>query len=229
MITAFQTLLTVGATHTYYGGPSADFEFVVPEDTARILAGGRMLARRLSDERLHVAFEADDSGAPRLPSTGKVLRLGLRLMNPYFDNFTDLAPAPPGAIRVYRNAPDPTTLAAPVTTTLVGQVFSHALSRPARPATVTVVRGGPPLRSTTVTAAAQTSVAFDITGMEPGSLTVEEVYPGGVRQTTPCYLDGELRRLGAFGVVEIAIAAAFYDQAQAFDLDFTSRLQTLKY
>lgn len=229
MITSFETLLSVGGSHSYYDGPNADLEFVIPKDTARVLNGGRMLARTLPDLRLHVAFEADESGSQRVTSTGRVLRLGLRLVNPYFSNFTDLNEQPLGSIRLYRNVPDPTKLGPPAATMLVGRIFSHPISLSARPVTVSVVRESRALRSETVAAAAQSSVAFDVTGVDPGSLAIEEVYPGAVKRSADYYLDAGLRREGVFGIVEIAIEAGFYAQAPAFDLTFAARRQTIKY
>jgi hypothetical protein len=229
MITNFETLLSVGSTHSYYEGPSADLEFVIPEDSVRVLGGGRMLSRILPDVRLYVAFEADESGSQRVTSDGKVLRLGLRLVNPYFSNFTDLTEQPLGSIRLYRNVPDPTKLGPPSATTLVGNIFSHTISRSARPVTVTAAREGRALRSETVSAEAQPSVAFDVTGIDPGSLAIEEVYPGAVKRSADYYLDAGLRSEGVFGIVEIAIEAGFYAQPATFDLTFAAKKQTLKY
>lgn len=228
MITRFAPLLTLGVTHAYNAGPSFDFEFLLPEDTAALVRGRRLVARTLSDLRLHVGFEADESGVARADPGGVTLRVGLRLLNPWFDNVTALAERPLGSILVYRNSPDPRKLGPPATLRLVGPVFSHTLGRSERPATVSLVRGDETLRALTATAGVA-SVAFDARGIAPGALRIDERYPGGARPQTDAYLDGDLQRQGVLAVVEITIDDAFPAQAPALELSFTAREETLKY
>jgi len=110
----FAALLTLDVVHAYYGGSSEDFEFTLPSRTERLLAGGRLLAKS-REGRLTVLFEKDENGDPKLPLSGATLQFGLKLLNPYFSNFT-APPLPPGeGLPLYRNAgADPAALQPPV-------------------------------------------------------------------------------------------------------------------
>ena len=161
----FKTLFTLAVTHAYYGGPCRDLGFVLPGETERLLGGGRMLAKEL-DGRLHVLFEAVDGGAPLVSAAGRVLRIGLKLLNPSFPNFSapvfDPATDPAAGTPFYSNAGDPLHLGAP----------------------------------------------------QPVALT--DLAP-------------DLAREGVFGVVEVRIAAGFYDAPAAFEIAFAARQETLRY
>src|SRR4051794_34457444 len=109
MTTAFARLFALGITHGYYGGPSRDFAFTIPTDTSGMLAGHRMIAREIDGE-LVVASELNAAGSgPMADAGGARLRFGLRLTNPYFGAFTELAAVLPGTLRLYDNdaAPGP--------------------------------------------------------------------------------------------------------------------------
>lgn len=230
MTTRFLVLCTLDVTHVYYGGSCRDFTFVIPDDVAGLLRRGRLLQRTL-DGKLYVLFEADENDAPLTPLPGAVMRIGLRLNNAFFSNFTSLAFSPGSAVAVYTNGAGGTQLGAPATALLSGRLLTAALSQDARPATVTATNAGglapPPI---VVTAAAdQESVSFDLTGFPPGLYTVVEKYPGNVEHTSVFYLAPELAHEPLFGVVEIAIAAGFYAAPPAFSIAFDARAETLKY
>lgn len=114
MTIEFAPLLTLEVVHGYYVGRSLDFEFTTPSATERRLAGGRLLAKT-RDGLLTVLFEKGAGNAPLIPLTGKTLQIGLRLLNPYFSNFTAL-PFPSGeGLPLYRNGgADHTQLQPPV-------------------------------------------------------------------------------------------------------------------
>lgn len=161
MSVLFKPLFTLAVTHAYYGGPCGDLGFVLPPETERLLGGGRLLAKPF-DGRLHVLFEADEDGEPLVSAAGRSLRIGLRLLNPAFRNFSELAVDPAGGALLYSNAGDPAHLGAPQ--------------------------------------------AIVLKDLEP-----------------------ELAREGVFGVVEVRIAAAFYDAPAAFEIAFAARQETLRY
>jgi hypothetical protein len=105
----FAPLFTLEVAHDYYGGRCADFEFTTPSAAARLLAGGRLLAKE-RDSRLHVLYEKDS-----VRIDGRTLQLGLRLRNPYFAHFSELPFLPGEGLALYRNAgADPSVLQAPV-------------------------------------------------------------------------------------------------------------------
>lgn len=106
----FAPLFTLEVEHAYYGGRCPDFEFALPAPSARLAAGGRLVAKTQED-RLTVLYEKDAAGAPLASLAGLTLQVGLRLANPYFSNFTALAFAPGEGLPLYRNAgADPAVL-----------------------------------------------------------------------------------------------------------------------
>jgi hypothetical protein len=229
MMTRFETLFVVSVTHAYYGGPCPDVGFVIPADTAQWLRNGKLLARELKG-KLYVLFEADKTGVALKPMPGQTLRFGLRLLNPFFSNFTKLAPAFPLKKLLYRNAAAPAALDAPVQVSLAGQVFSVPLSDSARPVTVTLKdNAGLALRTEEITATmGRPAVSYDLTGLEPGAYSIAEAYPNNTIESS-YYSDPELVKSGIFGVVEIKIGSGFYGAPPDFQIAFEARSETLKY
>jgi len=114
MTIEFAPLLTLEVVHDYYHGRCLDFELVIPAATERRLAGGRLLAKT-RDGLVTVLFEKGAGSAPLVALTGKTLQFGLRLLNPYFSNFTALPFAPSEGLPLYRNSgADHTRLQPPV-------------------------------------------------------------------------------------------------------------------
>lgn len=230
MRSRFDRLFSLGVSHTYYADACTDFDFVVPAESARTLGRGKLLAR-VRDGVLHVLFEGDEGGAPRVPLPSAVVRVGLRLNNPSLHNFTHPAPPVAPGLLLYRNHASPTALDAAQACTLVGSVFAHTITQVTRPVTVTVKDdGGGVLGTETVTAAAdQPSVSFDLGGVAPGPVSLDEDYGAGGVVTVPYYAHPELQREGVSSVVEIALQGGFYAAAPAFTVAFTARLETLRY
>jgi hypothetical protein len=221
----FDILLSLKVTHAYYGGLCRDFSFVLPQDTIKLMRGHRLISRDL-DGVLHVLYPSDESSAPLV---GKTLRIGLKLLNPGFGNFTEIGFNPTSVSAFYRNDAVPGQLDAPEHVTLIGQKLTLALTEAARPATIELRdASGDTLRSETVEDD-RSSVSFDLTGVPPCSCTVEETYPGNVIHSTDCYLDPELRQAGVLGLVEIRIDEAFPASHPAFEIAFDSRREILKY
>ena len=228
MNTRVERLFTLSVIHAYYAGLCPDFAFTVPSDTARLLEGGRLFAKVIRDE-LAVVYELNGAQTgPRVTSTGRRLRFGLRLVNPDFRNFTALPAVPPGTLHIYGNRTTPTSLDAAETLACTADVFAHPLSGTTRPVTVSVLRGGATLRTETV-ADGRASASFDLRGLDPGRIEIEETFAGPVTHRTPYYLDTEMRREGVFGIVELDVMAGFYASPPAFRVAFDSRGETLKY
>jgi hypothetical protein len=229
MNTQFNTLFTVTISHAYYSENCQDIDFIIPGDTAQLLKNGKLLTREF-DGKLYVLFEADDAGAAWVAIPGKTLRIGLRLANPFFSNFTDGDSSLSSSQRLYRNSPDPAALNAPESVTLTGRIFSHTLTDSARPMTVTLKdSAGQALHSEVIPAEANRFTAsYDLTGQTPGACTVEEVYPASTKQTA-YYFDSELLQAGIFGVLEVKIASGFYTSAADFHIAFDAREETLNY
>jgi hypothetical protein len=99
----FKTLFTLAVTHAYYGGACRDLGFVLPPDTEQLLRGGRLIAKIL-DGKLHVLFETGEGGGtPLLSLAERSLRIGLKLLNPNFPNFSALPIDPSTAAALYTN------------------------------------------------------------------------------------------------------------------------------
>lgn len=109
----FKTLFTLAVTHAWYGGICRDLGLVLPGDTERLLRGGRLITKSL-DGRLHVLYEADESGAPLVSAAGRNLRIGLKLLNPLFPHFTAAVIDPSAGTPLYSNVADPARLDAPI-------------------------------------------------------------------------------------------------------------------
>ncbi|MBI4660155.1 MAG: hypothetical protein HY735_15050 [Verrucomicrobia bacterium] len=229
MSTQFKILCTVEVAHAYYSENCQDIRFIIPEDTARRLRNGKLLARDFGG-KLYVLFEADDAGTALAAVPGKTLRIGLQLANPYFTNFTEVDADFGSWKQLYRNSAAPAALDPPEKVMLVGQLFSHTLTDGARPVTVTLKDAdGQTLQSEVITAAEdRTAVSYDLTGQNPGACSIEEIYPAATEQIA-YYFDAELTQAGVFGMLELSIDSSFYNTAAEFELAFAAREETLNY
>lgn len=224
----FRPLFTLNVSHSFYDGECRDFRFLLPADSCERLRGARLVAREL-EGKLHVLYEADGTGAPRVRRAGTTLRIGLQLSNAYFGNFTQVPSGFPRRRLYYTNAADPDRLASQGTVALVGEVFTHDLTETARPATVTLRgAGGEVVHTETITADdALTSVTFDLRGRPGGRLSLEEVFPAATR-TAGYYLDAELHAGECAGIVEVAIDD-LYDSPPALEVSFDAKQEELRY
>lgn len=230
MITRFNKLFSLEVTHDYYGGACGDVGFVVPQDVAQLMRGAGLVAKTVNGA-LYVFYQAAGAGAPARSVARKTVRVGLKIQSPAFANITEGFDPGLGALH-YRNAAAVGVLDAPTRVMLGGQSLSWTLARPERPVTVTLKDpAGHVVRTETVTTGSDRPVvSFDLTGIVPGALTLEEAYPNGVTHgPVATYVDPELWREGVFGVVELAIAPAFYESAPSFTVAFQARLERLRY
>ena len=226
----FSPLFTLEVTHAFYAGRCRDFAFVIPEGTQQALRNGRLLAKE-REGMLHVLYEADGDGVALVPTPGAVLRFGLRLLNPFFDNFTIVPEGFPVRRLFYRNTADAEALDEVETIPLVGPVFAHELSDAARPVTVTVADagGGAVAAETVAEDDERSSVSFDLRGLPPGMLVLTESYPDDETSETSYYLDAELGGLDCVGIVEVGIDEGFYDTPPDFEIAFEAREETISY
>jgi hypothetical protein len=231
----FQRLLSLAVAHEYYGGRCRDFDFILPDDTVRLLKQGRLIAKGI-DGVLYVAFEGE-SGAPLVPLAGRTLRLGMRLRQNSLINVTALPFDPPTSvvdprarIALYRNAAAAIALGAAEPVTLSGAILAYAVSDAARPLTVTLQDAGGAALDSRVLTAGDTSlhVAFDLAARVRDRYAVEEA-AGGHATRVEYYIDPDLVREGAFAIVEIEIKSGFYTSPPAFEITYAAKQQTLKY
>lgn len=223
----FQPLFVISISHSYYTQSCKDFDYSFPRDTLQLLKNANLIAR-VRDNKLYVLFAADKTGAHL---TSKTLRIGLRLLNPYFSNFTDLSFVDQSCRPLYRNSQRGGELDAAVPVILVGQVFSHALIKTARPVTVTLKDPSDQIFKTdTVTGENNRStISYDLTGQPAGAYHITEEDGAGNSITRIYYSDAELQQHSIFGVVEINIDGSFYTKDTEFKITFTAKQETLKY
>jgi len=229
MKTQFKTLFEVTVAHPYYRETCEDVAFLIPTGTAQVLRNGKLIAKEL-EGKLYVLFEAAEGGAALQPIPEQTLRFGLRLLNPFFSNFTKVDASFASSKLVYENTVAPGALDAPTKVQLVGNLFSHILTDAARPVTVTLSdRAGLALQTEEITAAVnRASLSYDLTALPPGGYTIDEQFPGGLTRN-PYYSDAELLQAGVFGVLEVRIDGNFYAAPPHFQIEFDSREETLKY
>ncbi len=229
MITQFLSLFTVTVSHTYYSTGCRDFDFVLPADTVKILRDRKLIAR-VHDGKLYVLFEADETGTARVSASGANIRIGLKLLNSFFTNFTGLGFDINVTTPLYRNSADPAVLGEAEETTLTGRMLSHELTISVRPVTVILKSpAGVVFQTETITTANNRSaVSYDLSGHDAGVYSIEEVYPEDTR-TTIYYSDPELQHLGVFGILEVKIGNSFYATAPEFEIPFQAKKETLKY
>jgi hypothetical protein len=224
----FHTLFTVSISHTYYSQGCKDFSFAIPADSNQLLKNGKLIAK-IYEGKLYVLFQQDETGQAVVPLAGKTLRFGLKLLNPFFSNFTDLSNFKlPHAL--YKNIANPDALNAAQAITFVGNLFSYELKKATRPVTVALKdRNNQVLQTDTVENDRKTvSYDFKRTNQAVGLYRIEESSSGNV-ETTDCYFDPELQQQNLFGVIEIAIANSFYTTPPEFAIAFTAKQETLKY
>jgi hypothetical protein len=228
----FRILFTVIISHTYYRQGCKDFSFIIPADSAQLLKNGKLITKN-RDGELHILWDTDEISKPQL--IGKTLRIGLKLLNPFFSNFTDLDFNFNSSFPIYRNSTHSDALDTALAVTLVGKVFSHELKIKARPLTVILKNTiGQVLQTDTITENDRSTISYDLKNQTAGLYTVEESNSGN-KETTNYYFDLELQRQGVFGVIEIAIADHLYTikpphtPPPQFAIAFTAKQETLKY
>ena len=229
MTIQLRILFTVTISHNYYSQGCRDFIFIIPADTAQLLKSGKLIAK-VREDKLYVLFEADETDTALFSIPGKTLRIGLKLLNPFFSNFTDLDFDFNSSRPLYKNFSNPDALDAAQAITLVGKVFSHSLADTERPVTVTLKDSkGQVLQTDTITGTNdRLTVSYELTGQVAGTYSVEEFYSENTK-TTAYYSDAELQGEGIFGVIEIKIDSTFYTRPPEFALSFAAKQETLKY
>ncbi len=229
MTSQFKTLLTIAMNHPYYEQGGDDFEFLLPSDTVQTLRNTKIMARSREGRR-YFLYEADGAGNAIIDGSGKTLRIGLKLKNTFFSNFTTLPFGDSEAIPLFSNTSSSGLLDAAEETILVGKRFRHTLKKPDRPVTVHLKNSDDTsLKTETITLADnRLDIAFDLSGFTSGSYKLEAIYPGETLNTA-YYLEPELRQAGLFGMIEIQLDAGFYNTAPEFQIPFQAREEILKY
>lgn len=223
----FHSLFTVSISHTYYSQGCKDFSFVIPADSTQLLKNGKLIAK-IYEGKLYVLFQQDETGQAVVSLAGKTLRFGLKLLNPFFSNFTDFNLSDP----LYSNFTTPDALDSAQAITFVGNLFSYELKKTPRPITVNLKDHNDRILQTDIVTVendrSTVSYNFKQTNQAVGLYRIEKSGSGNI-ETTNYYHDPELQQQNLFGVIEIAIADSFYTTPPEFAIAFTAKQETLKY
>ena len=227
-MTHYRSLATARLTHTYHPGVARHLEWVVPDETARLLRRARALCKVI-DGVMHFIYSATQSGAPIVPISGSLLRLGVRVTDTAFANVTAPASLPASGVAYWKNGASPTALDSFLSTRLVGAMFEHRLGGSGRPVSVSVIGESGTVWSEVVTAEqGKSSISIDLSGLEPGAFAVREDYPT-TTGSTAVFLHAEFARDSLIGIVDLQVAPSFYSTPPAFEVALAAREETLRY
>lgn len=229
MNVSFAPLATVAQSHTYYASGCREIEFVATAATRGLLRAGGIQMRTV-DGTLHLLYLAESEGVPVNSIAGQTLVFGLRIANPYFDNFTAPIIADPRSIPLYANpAGAPATLAGPVGVEVVAGIHSHTPRKGTRPVSLSLADAQGAVLDSRVLGIGMESSAYDLRPLSNGRYAITEDYGGGVQHRVDWLVDPELREASIRGVLAIKVDADFYASKAAFALHFTARQETLRY
>ncbi|MFZ2266861.1 MAG: hypothetical protein WAV95_04705 [Azonexus sp.] len=201
----FRTLCEIAIAHAYYDGPCVDLDFVVPAATPA-LAAGRLLVRSRAG-RLIVLYEADDLRQPVRDISGTTLFFGLRLVNPYFANFTK-PPVAPDQLPLYANSGLPAVFDAPQAVRLLASRQRISPTLAGRPLHLRWQRAGQLIAEQTLPPG-QDAADFATGDWPVGPYTLSED-DGGVPQQSHWLLHPELAGQALWGILALRIDSSFY-------------------
>ncbi|MEO7999752.1 MAG: hypothetical protein ABI852_20030, partial [Gemmatimonadaceae bacterium] len=179
---SFPRLFTLEVTHSYYEDRCRDFAFVLDEASRRLAGRGRLVMRE-RDGVLHVLYEQGEDGAPIPSLAGETLRIGLRLQNRAFLNFTQLPAGVPPRVLAYSNSQNARGLDAPTQFVFAGDVFTHTLVSTDRSIDVAIVDSAGADAHVTKVGVGETSTSFDLRNVRRGPFSVEERFNGQVTRS----------------------------------------------
>ena len=224
----FVPLLTVSVDHAYYSGGCRDLEFSISPATGEVLRGHRTIAR-CREGRLHLLYEAGDSGSPISSLAGRTLHLGVHANNPYFGNFTTPVLADAALRPLYANTAVPGALDPPLGVQLVAGLYAHAPHDGARPVGVSLSDAHGNVLDVRTLAAGVESASYDFRALPAGRYRIDEDYGGGNLRTRELLVDHDLRDAGVWGLLSLTIDENFYHAAPSFKISLDARAETLKY
>jgi len=220
----FRTLFEVEVEHGYYRGLCADIDFVVP-GSEQALAAGKLLIR-VREGRLRVLFEADDAGNPLRDIQGSTLLIGLRVVNPYFANFTE-APLAPAGVVLYGNRADPRVLDPALAADFIAPRQRISPAQAGRPLTLRWQYQGTTLVEQMLPVG-QDEAHFETRDWPPGRYMLSETAAGPAAEShwlqSPALAGEQL-----WGVLALTVAPSFYANSPVFRVLLQARSEKLKY
>ena len=220
----FRTLFEVEIEHGYYRGLCADIDFVVP-GSEPALAAGKLLTR-VRDGRLHVLFEADDADNALRDIHGTTLLIGLRVVNPYFANFTE-APVASAGVLLYGNGTDPGMLDPALAADFIAPQQRIAPLQAARPLNLRWQFQGASLVEQTLLAG-QEEARFETRDWPVGRYLLSETAAGPAQEShwlhSPALASEQL-----WGVLALTVDRGFYANPPVFRIVLQARSEPLQY
>ena len=220
----FRTLFEVEVEHAYYRGLCGDIDFVVP-GSEPALAAGKLLTR-VRDGRLRVLFEADDAGDPLRDIHGTTLLIGLRVVNPYFANFTE-APVASAGLVLYGNRADPRLLDPALAADFIAPHQPIAPTQTGRPLSLRWQYQGASLVEQTLLAG-EDEARFVTRDWPVGRYLLAET-AAGPAQTSHWLHSPALAGEALWGVLALTVDRSFYANSPTFRLVLQARSEKLKY
>jgi hypothetical protein len=221
---SFRTLWTIEVRHAFHGGACDALEFIVPPSTQRALAGAHAMARQRGGG-LQVLIETDAAGLPLSPLAGARFLFGLQPREASFELITVPLALLPGSSALWSNAADADTLAGPSELRISGEQLRIEPRSATRPLTLRLFdAAGIEQRQTVLN---EGDEAWTPPGLfTPGAWRVEE-QAGGAPQSWVLHVEPGL--VGAWGLLELTVAAGHIAAGHNFALEFAARSDTLRY
>lgn len=220
----FRPLFEVEVEHGYYRGLCADIDFVVP-GSEPALAAGKLLTR-VRDGRLRVLFEAGDAGNPLRDIHGTTLLIGLRVVNPYFANFT-AAPVASAGLVLYGNGADPHSLDPALAAGFIAPQQRIVPAQAGRPLSLRWQHQGASLVEQTLLAG-QEEARFATRDWPDGRYLLSET-AGGPAQTSHWLHSPALAGEQLWGVLALTVDRGFYANPPVFRIALQARSEQLQY
>lgn len=223
----FKTLFSVKLLHEYYGDVFDDLTLVVPTEAARVLKNGKILVRKLGGV-YHFFCEYQENNTPLINLSNQSIQLALKLSNPYFFNFTDIAHNK--SVPLYSNVSLASSLDLAANVVPTGQFLTHFINHEDRPVTLSLESKKGNIISTEIITneQARNHCSFEFKNAFSGLYRVKETYPEK-NEIIDYYYHKELFAQPIFSLIEIKIDSSFYTSAPEFTIQFDAKKEKLNY
>ncbi len=227
MKTEYAQILSLELAHSYYAsGRSNDFDFVFTEQTRRLFQQGRLVPK-LTRNGLSVFIELRDDQLA-LEVAGKTLDIGLVLKTPNFYNFTDKPLS--GGVTRFINAAQTRTFDPATTCQIVGQRFTHTISKAKRNVDVSMEVDGVIVDTRLVKLShGLDRVNFLNRQVDVRDFDVIEQFSGEPSLRHHYFQNAELAALPIDTLVSIELHETFVADPPRFKLEFNAKSETLSY
>jgi hypothetical protein len=227
MTVQFKTLFSLKLLHEYYSDAFADLILLVPESTACILKNGKILVRELNGV-YHFFCEFNENNEPVIELSDQSLEFGLKLSNPYFFNFTDIAHNK--AVPLYNNLSLSSALDLAASVIPTGKFLTHLITHEDRPVRLSLESTDGNVISTKIITIADTRnhCSFEFKNAVYGAYRVTETYPA-TNEIINYYYHQDIFVQPIISLLEIKIDPSFYISPPALTIQFDAKKEKLNY